>query len=161
MFYAGGMDASEIQTVAGARAGLTTALRRFRNGDATPMILGSHRRAEAVLIPYAQYTTGLTARRGDETLLNELRRRRALVLRLAEHAHLTDVQVTGSVARGEDHEDSDVDLIVTPAPDATLLDLAQFELDMELLLGRKVEVLSSRALDPQTDARLLSDAVPL
>jgi predicted nucleotidyltransferase len=52
-------------------------------------------------------------------------------------------------------------MIVDPQPGASLLDLAQFADDLEQLLGRPVDVLSARALDPVTDAALLTDAVPL
>lgn len=149
----------DVQTVASARAGLTTALRKFRTGDSSPVILGSHRRPEAVLMSYAQFASGSGDER--EPLLEQLRRRRELILSLAEHSRMSDVHVTGSVARAEERADSDVDFIVTPAPGATLFDLARFELDLELLLERQVDVMSSGALDPFTDARLLSDAVPL
>lgn len=46
-----------VTTVAHARAGLSGALRRFRADPdgAQPVVLGSHRRAEAVILPYARY----------------------------------------------------------------------------------------------------------
>jgi hypothetical protein len=51
--------------------------------------------------------------------------------------------------------------IVEPASDATLFDLAQFELDLEALLERPVDVISRRSLDPVRDRSLLSQAVEL
>lgn len=46
-----------VTTVAHARAGLSGALRRFRADPegAQPVVLGSHRRAEAVILPFARY----------------------------------------------------------------------------------------------------------
>ena len=82
-------------------------------------------------------------------------------MRLAEVAHLDGVRVTGSVARGTAEAHSDIDLIVDPQAGASLLDLAQFGDDLEQLLGHPVDVLSSRSLDPVTDAHVFTDAVPL
>jgi predicted nucleotidyltransferase len=69
--------------------------------------------------------------------------------------------VFGSVARGDDTEQSDVDLLVDPEPDASLFDLAQFELDLESLLDRPVDVVSRRSLDPERDRAVLNEAVEL
>jgi len=68
------------------------------------------------------------------------------VLRIALENHATNVRVFGSVARDEDHPGSDIDLLVTFAPEATLLDQAGLMLDLEELLGCHVDVLSDRAL---------------
>lgn len=60
------------------------------------------------------------------------------------------VRLFGSVDRGEDQADSDIDLIVDPSPDTTLFDTAASASDVEDLLGsvRRVDVTSSRVLDP-------------
>ena len=151
-----------VTTVAQARDDLSRVLRRFRNGELEPVVLGSHRKPEAVILPYATYVAGDTPHGSTSApTLDQLRRQRRLILRLAEFAHVTGVRVTGSVARGTATLDSDIDLIVDPQPGASLLDLAQFADDLEQLLGRPVDVLSARSLDPVADAELLTDAVPL
>ncbi len=48
------------------------------------------------------------------------------ILRAAERHHLTNVRVFGSAVRGQDHEDSDIDLLVSLTPDASLFDLGGF-----------------------------------
>ena len=153
-----------VTTVAQARDDLSRVLRRFRGGDFAPLVLGSHRRPEAVIVPYEAYIAARTASATPALAaptLDDLRQRRRLILRLAEMANLETVRVTGSVARGEATSDSDIDVIVDPKPGASLLDLAQFADDLEQLLGRSVDVLSARALDPDTDAGLIADAVEL
>lgn len=154
------MAASEtITTVALARDDLSRTLRRFRTGDLEPVVLGSHRKPEAVIVPYATYRAGGGGATAPK--LVRLRSKRRLILRLAELANLEGVRVTGSVARSDATPDSDIDLIVDPKPGASLLDLAQFADDLEQLLGYPVDVLSARSLDPETDAALLADALPL
>jgi len=153
---------NSVATVAQARDDLNRVLRRFRAGDGEPVVLGSHRRPEAVIMPYKSYIATRNATDAPTTpTLEDLRRRRRLILRLATLSRLEGVRITGSVARGDATADSDIDLIVDPQPGASLLDLAQFADDLEQLLGRPVDVLSARTLDPVTDAALLADAVPL
>ena len=148
-----------VTTVALARDNLSRTLRRFRSGDLEPVVLGSHRKPEAVILPYATYRA--TATDTPAPTLEKLRRKRRLILRLAEAAHLDGVRITGSVARGTAAADSDIDLIVDPQAGASLLDIAQFADDLEQLLGHPVDVLSARSLDRDTDSELLADAVPL
>lgn len=151
-----------VTTVASARDDLSRVLRRFRAGDLEPVVLGSHRKPEAVILPYATYVDSTTAHSAVRTpTLDDLRRQRRLIMRLAELAHVEGVRVTGSVARGTATPDSDIDLIVDPLPGASLFDLAHFADDLEQLLGRPVDVLSARTLDPNVDAPLLADAVAL
>lgn len=68
------------------------------------------------------------------------------LLALARRYHATDVKVFGSIARGEDTPDSDVDLLVTFEDGASAYDYGLFIEDAEELLGRHVDVVSIRAL---------------
>ena len=145
-----------------ARARLTAILRDFRSdpAGAEPVVLGAHRRVDAVVMSYERYRE-LIAEQERRPLLPELRRRRAVIERLARANRVERVRVFGSVAREEDTANSDVDLLVDPAPDATLFDLAQLEMDLEALLERPVDVVSSRSLDHDADATILAEAIQL
>ncbi|WP_307039951.1 nucleotidyltransferase family protein [Agromyces ramosus] len=94
-------------------------------------------------------------------LLDELRRRRALIERLARANRIASVQVFGSVARGDETPSSDIDFLVEPQDDASHFDLAQFELDMESLFERPVDVVSRRALHADRDRSVLDEAIDL
>ena len=78
----------------------------------------------------------------------------------ARACRIDAVEIFGSVARGEDREGSDLDLLVTPATDATLFDFAAFRRSVAQLLGVDVDVVSRRALLPH-DQDVLNDAVAL
>lgn len=86
---------------------------------------------------------------------------RAAILDIASRYHVTDVRVFGSMARGNATDSSDVDLLVRPLPDASLLDLGGLLMDVQELLGRPVEVVSERALPPELRERILGEAQPL
>lgn len=85
----------------------------------------------------------------------------ALIRRIASFNNIDAVAVFGSVARGTETESSDVALLVTPAAGASLFDLAQFEIDISELTGRRVDVVSRRALDAQRDKAIISEAIGL
>ena len=89
-----------------------------------------------------------------------LERCRADVLRAARANRASDVRVFGSIARGEDTPDSDIDLLVTFDADASVFDQAGLVEDLERVLGRHVDVVSDRALKPRDDA-VREEAVPL
>lgn len=69
-----------------------------------------------------------------------------------------DLAVFGSAARLEDTPESDVDLLVTPPDGATLDDFLAMERALSTILGRPVDLVSRRALDPVLDADIVRDA---
>jgi hypothetical protein len=64
----------------------------------------------------------------------------------------------GSVARGEDRSDSDVDLLVEMEEDRSLLDLVGLEQDLEELLQRRVDVMTDESIHPAIRTRIVADA---
>jgi uncharacterized protein with HEPN domain/predicted nucleotidyltransferase len=83
---------------------------------------------------------------------------RAQLRELAARHGVTDVRVFGSMARGDATEASDVDLLVRPRPGTSLLDLGGLLMEAQALLGRRVEVVSERALHPLLRDRILKEA---
>jgi hypothetical protein len=83
------------------------------------------------------------------------------VKRIAARNGATTVRVVGSVARGEEREGSDIDLLVDFNPGRSLFDHAQLVEELRALLGVSVDVVSSRGLKPRVKERLLRDARPL
>lgn len=80
---------------------------------------------------------------------------------VAEARGFADLAVFGSVARGEDQPNSDLDLLVQPPNDADLFDLQRLEDTFEAIIGRKVDVVSYRGLDPRLDSDILREKVLL
>ncbi len=91
----------------------------------------------------------------------KLRRRRSRLLKAARDHGATEVRVFGSVARGEDSADSDIDLLVELAPGRTLLDLAGLREDAREILGTNVDVATLDILKPRTRREALREAIPL
>jgi predicted nucleotidyltransferase len=86
---------------------------------------------------------------------------REQVSRILARLGMSNVHVFGSVARGQDTEASDLDLIVDVQPATSLYDLAQAEIELEALLGCKVEVMTKGFLAPDVLARAEPDLIRL
>lgn len=67
--------------------------------------------------------------------------------------------VFGSMARGDDHEGSDVDILVTFEGPATFDDFMGLKLDLEDLFGRKVDLGTPNTLRPGMRARVEKDLI--
>jgi predicted nucleotidyltransferase len=94
--------------------------------------------------------------------LEELRTRyRNQILEIAEKRGARNVRVFGSIARGEQRSDSDIDILVDFQPGRSLLDLTGLWLDLEEVLGSKVDVVSSRGLKPRVAREIMRDAIAL
>lgn len=87
--------------------------------------------------------------------------KREEILRIAAKHGASNVRVFGSIARGEDDEMSDIDLLVEFEAGRSLLDHAGLWLDLQELLGCKVDVVSERGIKPRIKERVLREAVPL
>jgi hypothetical protein len=72
-----------------------------------------------------------------------------------------NVRVFGSVARGNDTSDSDIDLLVEFDPERSLYDLVGLQLDIESLLGRRADVVTEGSLSTYLRDRILAEARPL
>lgn len=83
------------------------------------------------------------------------------IRRVVEQNRTRNPRVFGSVLRGNDTEDSDLDLLVDPTPDTTLMDIARIQNRLQKLLGVAVDVLTPKALPERFRTRILSEAVPV
>jgi predicted nucleotidyltransferase len=93
--------------------------------------------------------------------LDRLHAHRDDILSLAARFGARDVRVFGSTARGEDGDDSDVDLLVAWNEGASLTDWVGFQQEVELLLGRRVDVVSEASLHWYIRDKVLAEALPL
>ena len=93
--------------------------------------------------------------------LKDVRAQRDEILRIAASHGARDLRLFGSVVRGEQHETSDLDVLVALDDDRSLLDHIALMQDLEDLLGAKVDVVTERALHRLLRDRILAEAVPL
>ncbi len=90
-----------------------------------------------------------------------LQAKRQEILALAARHGARSLQVFGSFARGDAHAASDIDFLVELGADATLIDLGSLQMDLQDLLGRKIDVVEPDALHWSIKDEVLREAVPL
>ena len=83
------------------------------------------------------------------------------ILRVAARHGAGNVRLFGSVARGDDTLESDVDLLVDVTGETTPWFPGSLVADLERLLGRRVQVVIRRSLSPLIRDSVLREAVPL
>jgi predicted nucleotidyltransferase len=90
-----------------------------------------------------------------------LRSRRSEILGLAAQFGVRNVRVFGSVARGDDRTDSDIDLLVDMEPGRSLFDLVGYWQGLEELMRCRVDVVTEKGLKPRVRGSTMKEAVAL
>ncbi len=94
-------------------------------------------------------------------IARKLQENRDDVLSLAARHGAHNIRVFGSVARGDSNEDSDLDLLVEMEAGRSLFDMGGLLMELQDMLGCKVDVVSEKGLSPRIRERVLGEAVPL
>lgn len=97
----------------------------------------------------------------DTRLGRRLRRHRRAVLELAARRGARNARVFGSVARGEDTEDSDIDLLVDLDNGVGVVSLAGLRRELSELLRVDVDVVPATTLKPGIRDSVLAEALAL
>ena len=95
------------------------------------------------------------------SLIDSIHLHRDEVLALAARHRASNVRLFGSLARGDATLGSDIDLLVDPLPGATLFDLGGLQLELQQLLGARVDLLTPQDVPEAWRSSILSAAVRL
>lgn len=87
--------------------------------------------------------------------------KRAELLDLLHRHGITNVRVFGSVARGDDHPGSDIDLLVDFPPRTSLFTILRLQDELEDLLGAEVDLVADTGLVARIRERVERDVVAL
>jgi predicted nucleotidyltransferase len=94
-------------------------------------------------------------------LRDELHRRRDDILAIAARHGVSNLRLFGSVARGQEGADSDIDFLVDLAEDRGFDDYLALIEELEKLFARRVEVVIERSLSPHFRPYIEAEAQPL
>ena len=152
------------QTDLAARAGVTqSVISAYESGHRQPAIPTLMALIEAtgheLLLSLRQEPQGL-ARLSGPVGRRVRRNRHKLVAAAAAHG-ITGLHVFGSVARGDDRPDSDVDLLAHLPPGLGLFGLGRVEAELEEILNARVDLAPAESLKPQVRERVEHELVPL
>jgi len=90
--------------------------------------------------------------------LDLLKSHRQKIRVLVNQHNARNPSVFGSVLKGTDHADSDIDILVEPLPDMSLFDLGAIQFELSALLGKRVDVLTPDALPERFRQDVISQA---
>ena len=166
------MDAAALIREARHRAGLSQAQLAAAAGTSQPAVAAYESGSRS---PSTRTLDGLVRATGASLevrltaapvaggrLITELRGHREAIHSAARRRGVNNVRVFGSVARGDDTQDSDVDLLVDfDAVRRGLLPLIGFATEVSTLIGRHVDVSTTELLTDDVRREALRDAVPL
>jgi predicted nucleotidyltransferase len=81
--------------------------------------------------------------------------------RIAARHGACNIRIFGSTVHGEARPDSDIDFLIDVGPTTSSWFPAGLILDLEEILGRRVEVVTEKALNPYIREHVLREAIPL
>ena len=93
--------------------------------------------------------------------LESLRAHKTGIERLASLHGARNVRVFGSVARGEDTSESDIDFLTDMEESSSLLDLVGFQQELEAMLERPADIMTEKGIKPYLRDCILAEAVAL
>lgn len=155
-----GLTQMELAFLAGITQSVISAYESGRRQPALPML--------SALVDAAGFDLVIDVRRQPRRLAclsgpvgRRVRRaRRDLAATAAAHG-VTNLRVFGSVARGEDRRDSDVDLLADIPPGMSLIGLGQVRADLEAVLGSTVDLVPADSVKDAIRERAMADLVAL
>lgn len=86
---------------------------------------------------------------------------REAIRAIAMRHRITNVRVFGSVVHGNDTDDSDFDILVDPASETTMMDIAKIQLELSQLLPAAVGVLTPNGLPAKFRCQVVAEALAL
>ena len=93
--------------------------------------------------------------------LKQIEQKRDKIKKISALYGVRQLRVFGSVARGTSTPSSDVDFLVELDENRSLLDMGGFLMDLQSLLGCKVDVVTEKSLHWYLKERILKEAKPL
>ncbi len=91
-----------------------------------------------------------------KTYIEEIKRK---ILPILQRYGVKRAGLFGSCVRGEMRENSDIDILVEIEKDISLLDFVGIKLEIEEVLGRKIDLVEYSTIKPLLEKRILNEQV--
>jgi len=143
------MDKPDLIAVSDLARKTRAVVERLEKNPATRLLVMKNNRPVAVISGMAGERLPAADARASRSLRDDVLAKADLVRTIARAHGAREIELFGSVARGEERPDSDIDLLVELEPGRSLVDLIGLENDLTELFGRKVDVATRRSLKPR------------
>ncbi|MDA8211847.1 MAG: nucleotidyltransferase family protein [Clostridia bacterium] len=95
------------------------------------------------------------------SVMSLLKEKRHDIMNIASSNGVTKISLFGSVARGEETVNSDIDFLVEFEENRSLFDLIRLKQELESLLQRPIDVVTENGVHPMMRDGILSQVVEL
>ena len=89
----------------------------------------------------------------------KIKKIRDILVEVLKKYGVSKAAIFGSVARGDDTEDSDIDIIVEFVDGKSLLDLVALKLELQKMLGKEIDIITYNSIHPLLKEKILSEQV--
>jgi predicted nucleotidyltransferase/DNA-binding XRE family transcriptional regulator len=155
-----GLSQAELAARAGVTQSVISVYESGRRQPGLPTLAALVEATGNELVVSLRRQRGRLARLSGPVGRRVRRGRHDLVAAAAAHG-ASNLRVFGSVARGQDLPDSDLDLLVDLPPSLGLFGLGRLQADLEAIAGTRVDLVPAQGLKPDFRTRVERDLVPL
>ncbi|MFZ5966933.1 MAG: nucleotidyltransferase family protein [Bacillota bacterium] len=103
----------------------------------------------------------MSIRGGCMPVYSELKDKREMIMNTALRFGVNKVKIFGSVARGEETSNSDIDLLVNCDEKCSLFDLISLKNELEEILGRKVDIVTEESIHWYIRDKVIQEAIEI
>lgn len=102
----------------------------------------------------------------DKSFLNEKIKRntekiKTKIIEILGKYKIKRAGLFGSYTRGEQRKNSDIDILIQPTKDMSLLDLSELKIELEKILGKRVDLVSYKYIHPYLKNKILKSEVEI
>ena len=90
---------------------------------------------------------------------NDIEDMKKKIRKILKKCGIVRAGIFGSYARGEQKKNSDVDILIQPTKDMSLLDFVHVKHELEDILGKKVDLVSYKYIHPYLKEKILESEV--
>lgn len=155
-----GMSQVELAARAGVTQSVISAYESGHRQPSLPMLAALVEAADHDLVTKVRRQPRHLSKLSGPVGRRVRRRRRDLIAAAAAHG-VSGLRVFGSVSRGQDRPDSDLDLLADLPAGMSLFGLARLQADLESIIGTRVDLVSAADLKPDVRSRVDRDLVAL
>lgn len=101
----------------------------------------------------------LNLQKNKET--KELKKIKTKIIKILKQDNIKKAGIFGSYAEGKQKKNSDIDILIQPTKDMSLLDLSGLKIKLRIALGKKVDLVSYNYIHPYLKRKILESEVKI
>ena len=92
---------------------------------------------------------------------NEFQELKQKIIKILKQNNIKKAGIFGSYARGEQKKNSDIDILIQPTKDMSLLDVSGLKIELTNNLNKKIDIISYKYIHPRLKQRILNEEVKI